>query len=362
MDETLFYLAFSYCKGIGPVKFKLLLQRFKTVDKAYFAKHDELQDVLGNVLTEKFIAFRSSFHLKETYTLLVKQHISVVILSDEKYPLLLKSISDSPICLYVKGDVGNFDWEKDICIGIVGTRQPTPYGVQVTTQFSKELTQVGCVIISGMALGVDAIAHDTCLRQNGRTVAVLGCGVDIVYPASNRWLYEKIINTGSIIISEFPPGHLVQKGLFIARNRIISGTSKGILVTEGAKDSGALITARYAGEQGRDVFAIPAPLTSELSKAPIYLLKQGAKLVSNTSDILEEYGLKVTNRSANMQIEKLDGFEKELCCTLKHETLYPDELAKKLNTTITQVMRVITLLEMKGIIRKSSDSKYFLSE
>ena len=146
-----------------------------------------------------------------------------------------------------------------------------------------------------MALGIDAIAHWSTLSVKGKTVAVLGCGVDIPHPRSNIRLYEEIIDHGGIVISEFPPGMFVQKGLFVARNRIISGLSLGILVVEGAKDSGALITARYAAEQGKDVFAPPVPITSVMSQAPNILIKQGAKFVTQVEDILEEYGIQKSN-------------------------------------------------------------------
>ena len=208
----------------------------------------------------------------------------------EDYPESLKNISDPPICLYVKGNIDLFQARHQnpdlvgtaknlvssldpIFFAIVGTRKPTSYGVQVAKKFAYELTEAGFVIVSGMAMGIDTVAHQAALDAGGRTVAVLGCGVNIIYPAANRSLYENIIKNGGAVISEFPPNQMVLKGLFISRNRIISGLSKGVLIAEGLQDSGALITARFAGEQGKEIFAPPGPITSEMSTS---ILPQGA--------------------------------------------------------------------------------------
>src|SRR3989344_5065464 len=177
-------------------------------------------------------------------------------------------------------------------------------------KFSAELTEGGFIIVSGLAIGIDAAAHLACINSGGRTIAVLGCGVDIIYPAINASLYYKILKTGGLIISEFPPGQTVVKGLFIARNRIISALSLGVLVIEGARDSGAMITARYAAEQGKEVFALPGPLTSKMSEAPNNLLKQGAKLVISVEDIFEEFHLQVAPKKAEDAEATLEADEK----------------------------------------------------
>src|SRR3989338_348038 len=161
---------------------------------------------------------------------------------------------------------------------IVGTRKPTSYGIQVARKFAYELTEAGFIIVSGMAMGIDTVAHQAALDAGGKTVAVLGCGVNIIYPAINYQLYHNIIKSGGAVISEFPPDQTVLKGLFISRNRIISGLSKGVLIAEGGEFSGALITAKYAGIQGKDVFAVPSSINSEMASAPNLLIKQGAKI------------------------------------------------------------------------------------
>jgi DNA protecting protein DprA len=294
MNNLEYYLGFSYFLGIGPQRLSLLLENFSDVKKAYLAKKEELVKVLGEKLTEKFIQFRNQFDPKKELDNLKKKEITVLSWEDKRYPSSLKKIADPPICLYIKGNLSNFDFEKDFFLGVVGTRKPTSYGEALTKKFTSQLASMGMVIVSGMALGIDSLAHWAALNSFTKTIAVLGCGVDVVYPPSNGRLYQEILKKGSLVISEFPPGRTVLKGLFVARNRIISGLSSGVLVIEGAKDSGALITARYAAEQGKEVFAPPSPINSPMSEAPNLLLKQGAKLVTDVSDILNEFNINIS--------------------------------------------------------------------
>jgi DNA processing protein len=209
-----------------------------------------------------------------------------------------------------------------------------------------------------MAMGIDAIAHYGCLKANGKTIAFLGCGVDVIYPAVNAHLYHEIIQKDGLIISEFPPGHTVLKGLFIARNRLISGLSQGILVVEGAKDSGALITARYAAEQGKEVFAIPSSITSELSAAPNYLIKQGAKLVTSVQDIFDEYNIRITPKNQKDIIADLSGKEKMIVETLIKEPLSADNLVLLTKLKTAKVLSILSTLEIKGVVEKNSEGKY----
>jgi len=244
-------------------------------------------------------------------------------------------------------------------LAIVGTRKPTSYGLQVAEKFAAELTQYGFIIVSGMALGIDAAAHWAAINNNGKTIAVLGCGVDVIYPPANRKLYETIIKSGGAVISEFPPGHTVLKGLFVARNRLISGLSLGVLVVEGAKDSGSLITARYAAEQGKDVFAPPSPITSPLSEAPNMLLKQGAKLVTSVSDILEEYNVKIKTKDKEVLFDQLQGLEKSIMEILINEPKTADDLSLLLKQPISQILNSLSLLEIQGIIKKNNEGRFY---
>jgi DNA processing protein len=363
MDETLlYYLSFSHCYGIGPMRLKSLINHFGTVKKAYRAPIEEIKSIIGSHYGEEFGKFRHQFNPVTKLEELKKKEICVLHLESKHYPSSLKNIPDAPICLYVKGNLDNFDFTSSYLFAVVGTRKPTSYGELLTKKFTKELVQAGFNIVSGLALGVDAIAHQTTLDCGGKTIAVLGCGVDIIYPAANRNLYFKIIEKDGLIMSEFPPGHTVVKGLFVARNRIISGLSMGVLVTEGAKDSGALITVKYAANQGKDVFAPPAPITSEMSEAPNLLLKQGAKLVTSVEDILEEFNLKlIPKKQKEIQLQ-LNAEEKLIFESLLDEPRLANDLAVEANTTIDKILNTLSLLEIKGVIEKNSEGKYQLKE
>ena len=207
-----------------------------------------------------------------------------------------------------------------------------------------------------MAMGVDGLVHQATLDVQGKTIAVLGCGVDIIYPSIHRVLYSEIINDKSIVLSEFPPGQQVQPDLFIQRNRIISGLSKGVLVIEGMRDSGTLITARFAAEQGKEVFAVPSPITSPLSEAPNLLIKQGAKLVTSVEDIIDELELKIEKQQEPSM--KLDCKEKEIYETLKKEPKSADDLEMELHIPIHELSQILSVMEIKGKLEKTNDGTY----
>jgi DNA processing protein len=243
---------------------------------------------LGEKLSRSFDHFRNSFDSIAYQRQLHDDHIGVVTIDDSRYPKLLKEIVDPPFLLYVRGKKSDAPVDMEKTIAVVGSRKATPYGIAITKQLVHDLVVSGYTIISGMAYGIDAVAHEEAVASGGKTIAVLGCGVDVIAPQRNTHIYRKLAYEGyGAIISEMPLGLLPEKGLFVARNRIISGLSRGVVVIEGEKDSGTLITARNAGEQGRDVFAVPGPITSATSRGPSILLKNGAILVESVHDILE---------------------------------------------------------------------------
>jgi len=361
MNNLEYYLGFSYFLGIGPQRLSLLLQNFSNIKKAYLAKKDELFEILGEKLADKFIQFRNQFDPKKELKKLKEKGIGVLSQEDDKYPQSLKKIADPPICLYIKGDLSNFDFEKDFFMAIVGTRKPTSYGEILVKKFSSQLASMGIIIVSGMALGIDALAHWEALKVGGKTIAVLGCGVDVIYPPSNDKLYQEILKKGGLIVSEFPPGRTVLKGLFVARNRIISGLSLGVLVIEGAKDSGALITARYAAEQGKEVFAPPSPINSPMSEAPNFLLKQGAKLVTDVSDILDEFNLKVSPKKKKDLAKDLSDDERLIFESLSAFPKTVDDLILETKMPIDKVLNILSILEIKGVVEKNKEGKYQLT-
>jgi len=351
-------LGFSHYYGIGPMRYRTLIDHFGSPEKAYLATRAELVTVLGNNLTEKFIQFRQRFSLEQKDIELQKKKISFVTQMDSTYPKSLKNISDPPICLYVKGEIKEVDLNQGFFFAIVETRKPTSYGQQIARSFSTQLSELGFIIVSGMATGVDSFAHRAAIEAGGYTVAVLGCGVDIVYPAANAGLYQQIIDKSGLIISEFPPGHTVLKGLFVARNRIISGLSRGALIIEGGEHSGALITARYAAEQGKDVFAPPAPITSAMSSAPNLLIKQGAKLVTSVEDILEEYSLKPAKIKDKLNSVELSDDERRIVELVNNEPLLADEISQKTQQPIEIILNYLSTLEIKGLVEKTNEGRY----
>src|SRR5579884_1264061 len=280
-----YWLAVSRVKGIGPARFKLLLDAFGSAEAAWAATPAAWQAAgLDARTSAAFEQQRRRIVPEAELERLVKLRVGVVRICDDAYPRLLREIPLPPPVLYVRGRMTP---EDEWAVGVVGTRRATTYGRQVTERLAGELAAQGITIVSGLARGIDTHAHAAALEAGGRTLAVLGCGPDLVYPPENAKLAARIVEQGAIV-TEFAPGTQPDAGNFPARNRLISGLSIGVLVTECPADSGALITARFAGEQGRDVFAVPGNITSRASAGANRLIQDGAKLVLETADILGE--------------------------------------------------------------------------
>jgi DNA processing protein len=360
------YIGFSLFPGIGPMRFKLLLKYFGTAFDAWNAQTTTLKEIrLPERLITEFDHFRKTENIEEYIQKLISLHVSVLPYTSPKYPKLLKEISDAPFLLYVKGEKTDHPINLTRTVAVVGTRNITNYGRDVTKNIVEGLVAYGCTIVSGLAYGVDAVAHQATIDAGGKTIAVLGCGIDIIAPPCNASLYNDIAGGAGAIISEMPLGMRPNKGLFPARNRIISGLSLGVVVTEGADDSGALITARNAGEQGRDVFAVPGPITSQYSRGPSKLLKNGATLVESAEDIIEVLGLektrKIVAKNFSEKIANLDSKkEKEIATFLQKEPMHIDEIVRVSKLTIQEVGATLTILEMKKIVQNTGDSVYRL--
>jgi DNA processing protein len=290
VKEKKYWLGFSAFAEIGPVRFKLLKDYFGSAEGAFNASEKHLKETgLSEKIIKNFLDFRRSFDFTSYLVRLDQLGITTLTYDEEHYPKLLNNIDDKPIILYLKTkNKNNFEIFNQKMIGVVGTRKITHYGRQSTEMITKDLVEKGFVIVSGLARGVDRVAHETAISSNGLTIAVLGCGLEIVYPPEHKQLAEKIIGSGGMLVSEFPPGTPMSAKNFPLRNRIISGLSLGVVVTEAAEKSGSLITASRAAEQGREVFAVPGPINSSLSDGTACLIKKGAKLVNNISDIIEE--------------------------------------------------------------------------
>jgi len=353
MNERDYYLGFSLVNGIGPKRFNSLLKQFKTARKAWGASESELKiSGIGPSFVKKLIEFRSKFDF-DTYSKLLKQkEVGFIAHCDKHYPQLLKELDDAPIVLFTRGDFDSVNFEKTI--GVVGTRKITNYGETITKMFATDLAMNGFTIVSGLALGVDAVAGWSAIHSNSKTIAVLGNGVDLCFPSVNKPLYDKIVAGGGVIISEFPLGETPTKGAFPSRNRIIAGLSLGVLVTEGAVDSGSLITAEEAFRLKKPVFAVPGPVTSSLSVAPLKLIEKGAKLVTSADDILKNFKSQISNIKFPIKnagkVQNLSKDELKIVQLLENEGLSFDEIVRRLKLNSSEIGSLLSMMEIKGII------------
>jgi DNA processing protein len=350
-DERRYWLSLSVCNGIGPTRFHMLLRHFGSAKKAWFADRKELlASGIGQKLSEELVAFRETFSIDKYEEQMYTMKISYLTLQDSGYPHLLKLIKRPPMVLFQKG---TFIFNKnEILVSVVGTRKITEYGREVTELLVSDLVAAGCIIVSGLAMGVDAVAAHAAILAGGTTIAVLGSGVDMCTPRENVQLYNSILEHGGCIVSETPLGMMPMKGSFPARNRIIAGLSSGVLVTEGAADSGSLITANDAFENNRKVFAVPGPITSSVSKGPISLIAKGAKMVLSAQDIIDELGInnQESRRLDKKQFTGLTKEEKKVCDVLQDQNLHFDEIVRKTGFASAALGTTLSLMEVKGLL------------
>lgn len=310
-------------------------------------------------LKENIITRINSLTLKkqaeQIYNLCQKENIKIISKKSQEYPVNLLNISSSPILLYLKGTL----IQKDECsLAIVGSRKCTDYGRIVTNKISSELANLGITIVSGMARGIDYFAHNAAISNNGRTLAILGCGINIIYPAENRKLYNKIIENGAII-SEFIPDTPPLKSHFPIRNRIISGISNGTLVVEASQKSGSMITASFAADQGKDIFAVPGNILSLQSEGTNNLIKDGAKVVTKTEDILEELYINLSNLyKQETEQPKLTGNEKTIFELINFEPISLEKLNSICTLPLTELNSTLTILELSGYIKKVAGNNF----
>ncbi len=358
-DPALFWIGLSSIPGVGRVTFRKLAQHFGSPERALSASSSDLKTISG--LSDKVIGEISSFSWREfAEQELAKARdagVAVIIADDAAYPAALKNTPDPPLFLYVKGDLHPGDG-----IAIVGTRKPTHYGLTVTHHISYELAAAGLTVVSGLARGIDTQAHRGALAAKGRTIAVLGCGIDVAYPPENKGLMEDISRSGAVV-SENPFGTQPESGYFPGRNRIISGLSRGTVIVEATEDSGSLITAKYAKEQGRKLFAVPGNIAAS-SRGSNSLIKQGATLIENAQDILQELRIKTVGVSSNGAARDLPSLTREeepVFRQITHEPKHIDILMKESNSTPATISGVLVTLELKGLV-KQLPGKYYIKE
>jgi DNA processing protein len=351
--------------GIGPYRLRKLVDAFGSPRAVLTAPLQKLTCIEG---IDKITATRIKTEVNNRFVarqlnLIAKYKVKIITYWDDEYPELLKRIHDPPAFLYVKGE---FLPEDNLAMGIVGTRIPSQYGRLITEQFSRELVGYKFTVVSGLARGIDTVAHKTVLNNQGRTIAVLGSGLDQIYPPENRKLAQDISYNGAVI-SEYPLGTLPDAGNFPKRNRIISGLSYGVLIIEAGVKSGALITAFHALEQNREVFAVPGPINSGKSSGTNKLIKEGAKLVQGIQDILQELqcqiGMKEESKNLSLREKpktapELEKKEKEIFNLLSDSPVHVDQLANESKKSVPEVLSILLTLELLGIVKQLSGKMF----
>lgn len=355
MDEYIEWMVLSQIPGVGPAGFWQFVKRFGSPGAVLRCPMEQLKQLPGirnshlQGFSKRDLVRKKCLHQLD---ILEKMGGYCLTCEDSTYPQLLKEIKDPPPLLYL---LGNKEILNDCCIGIVGSRAATSYGHRIALYIAKRLAQQGVAIVSGLALGIDAESHRGALAANGSTIAVLGCGVDIVYPRQNRELFKQIVKQGAVV-SEYPLGTAPEGFRFPARNRIIAGMSRGVLVVEAARKSGSLITAQFALDEGRDVFAVPGQVDSFKSEGTHWLLQQGAKLVQSEGDILEELPVLLAKGSAEEEI--MDGgasssLEPKALQLLQCVETYPcprEELIVKSGIGVPEFSELLLILELEGVV------------
>ena len=345
--------------GVGPATLRALKARCVSWEMVWQADALLLNEVkIPTETQEAFLWKRKSLSPDREMERLIKEGIWMVTEEDQGFPSLLKEIAQSPLVLYGKGNARLLREAKP-SVAVVGTRKPTSYGNEVAENITKELSPFA-TIISGLATGIDTKAHVATLEARGVTFAVLGSGMDreSLFPAENFHLAERIIKEGGLVLSEHPPGTPARKENFPRRNRIISGLSKGVVVVEARERSGALITARFALEQGRDVFAVPGPIFSSASSGPNHLIQEGAALVQCAKDILEAAGIPYTEKEGGKYSGSLGEHEEKIFALLADESISVDHIKEVTELPTQVIVTSLSMLELKGVIKNVGGDSY----
>lgn len=355
-DDLRYWLGFNRVSGIGPVRLRALQDYFGGIDRAWHATSEELRYAgLDARAIEGLVQVRQRLDLDAELARVRDAGLTLLSLDDPGYPRLLREIDGPPPLLYVQGELTEAD---ELAVAVVGTRHMSNYGREATHHLVMGLAEQGITIVSGLAYGIDTVAHTSALAAGGRTLAVQGCGLDTVYPASNARLAGDIAGRGALL-SEHPLGTRPEGRHFPARNRIVSGLSIAVLVVEAGQTSGALITARMAGEQGRDVFAVPGNIFNPSAAGVNYLIQNGAKLVTGVADILEELNLRsVVEQRAVQTALPDDPTERTLLSHLSADPTHIDVISRAAALPLPTVSATLALMELKGLVRQVGGMNY----
>jgi DNA processing protein len=375
-SNSVYWLALSLTPGVGPTRGRKLVERFATIQEVFHASLTELEAENLQAHSAQHIALGKSLELAtDEMAKAAAADIQIICRDDESWPQRLSEIYDPPLVLYVRGNIGALSRPG---IAIVGTRHPTPYGIGMAERLSCDLASRGLTIFSGMARGVDTAGHRGAIKAKGKTVAVFGTGVDVIYPRENRKIAEGILECGGALISEFPLESFAAPQNFPIRNRIISGLALGVLVVEAGEYSGTRITARCALEQSREIFAVPGNVISRNSWGPNTLIKQGAKLTATWEDVWEELPAEVKHQlesewtpqasekesTSSLFGNELSPAEKKLLSILRQdESTHIDVIMEKLEGQISssEVFTALFELEMSGKVKQMAGKNYVKS-
>jgi len=355
-DDKKFWIAFNLVRGIGAVRFQQILAYFGDLSIAWQAPAEAFKEAgLPERALANLLKLRQETDLDRMYESMLEQDVQVLTLLDDDYPKLLRQIDQSPPVLYIKGALTPAD---EFAVAMVGTRRVSAYGQQIARDTSLYLAGHGLTIVSGLARGVDALAHQYALQAGGRTIAVLGSGVDVIYPPEHRKLADAIIENGAII-SDYPMGTKPEGVNFPPRNRIISGLSLATIVVEAGERSGALITADFAAEQGRDVFAVPGNILSPMSKGTNRLIQKGAFALVSPQDVLDVLDLgQIDEYKAARQTLPADTTEAKILQVMDFEPIHVDEICNEADLPIEKVSAALTMMELKGLVQHVGGMRY----
>lgn len=353
-----YWVGFSRIPRIGRARLGLLEKHFGNLEEAWKAPESELLNSgLDKSAVNAIIQYRPRIDIDRETEYLEKNKIGVLTYHDTAYPARLRQINDLPPVLFTKGTLPP---RHEPVLAVVGTRLPSNYGKEVTRELTREMVKNGLSVISGLALGIDSIAHQTTIEAGGKTVAVCATGLDYIYPPSNQKLAEKILEKGAII-SEYPPGTRARPEYFPRRNRIMAGMALGILVTEARQESGALITAKLGLDYNREVFAVPGSIYSRNSQGTNRLISEGAKLVTGVNDILEELNLPSLNTQQHFgQILPDDSPEAMIAAVLTREPHHIDSIVRLTRLPTALVSSALTVMELKGMVKQTGVMIYTL--
>jgi DNA processing protein len=356
MVDKRYWIGFNLIKGIGAVRMQALIKHFGDLELAWKAAPIDLARAgLGLKLIERIVQARGQVDLEKLWARIEAQGIKILTWEDQAYPERLKEIEQPPPVLYIRGEYLPGDL---FAVAIVGTRRATPYGRQITEELAAYLAANRITVISGLARGVDAIAHQTALKAGGRTIAVLGSGVDKIYPPEHRGLAEKMTEHGAIV-SDYAPGTPPDASNFPPRNRIISGLSLAVVVIEAGETSGALITAEFAAVQGREVFAVPGSILAPQSKGTNKLIQNGALPLLNVNDLMQALDLtRMGEQKAARKAIPSDETEARLMNVLSDQPLHVDEIRNQTELPIEKVSATLALMELKGMVRQVGGMNY----